>query len=72
MTDERDRGLDPTLLRGLTQPRYSRRQFLKHAGTGAGALGLGSLLAACGTKGAVTTGPGNAKPNEFRALVEIR
>ena len=48
-------GLDPSILRGLTQPRLSRRQLLRSAGTGAGALGVGAFLAACGVKGASTT-----------------
>jgi len=31
--------VDPSLWRGITQPRLSRRQVLASAGTGAGALG---------------------------------
>jgi spermidine/putrescine transport system substrate-binding protein len=42
--------LDPALLRGLTQPRLSRRDVLKYAGVGAGAVGLSAFLAACGAK----------------------
>ena len=42
---------------------YSRRDFLARAGAGAGALGLGALLDACGSSGTTTattsaTGPG--------------
>ena len=58
-------GPDPSLWRGLTQPRLSqqassqrglsRRQLLRSAGTGAGALGIGAFLAACGVKGATTS-----------------
>src|SRR6266849_1106628 len=48
-------GLDPSILRGLTQPRLSRRQLLRSAGTGAGALGVSAFLAACGVKGATTS-----------------
>lgn len=58
---ERPRTLDPTLVRGLMQPRMSRRQFLRAAGVGAGGLGLSSLLAACGTPATTTpteTAPG--------------
>jgi len=47
--------LDPSILRGLTSPRMSRRQLLTAAGAGAGAVGLAGLLAACGVKGAATT-----------------
>ena len=43
--------VDPSLWRGITQPRLSRRQVLASAGTGAGALGLSAFLAACGVKG---------------------
>jgi spermidine/putrescine transport system substrate-binding protein len=43
---------DPALLRGLTQPRLSRRSFLKG---GAGALGAGLLLGACGIKGSIVS-----------------
>jgi spermidine/putrescine transport system substrate-binding protein len=43
--------IDATLYRGLTEPRHSRRQFLRAAGAGIGALGVGGLLSACGIKG---------------------
>ncbi len=46
-----DDGLDPALLRGLTQRRMSRREALRVGAAGAGALGLGALLAACGVSG---------------------
>jgi len=53
--------VDPSLWRGITQPRLSRRQVLASAGTGAGALGLSAFLAACGVKG--NTAPtGGASP----------
>jgi spermidine/putrescine transport system substrate-binding protein len=47
--------VDPSLWRGLTQSRLSRRQMLASAGTGAGALGLSAFLAACGVKGNTPT-----------------
>jgi spermidine/putrescine transport system substrate-binding protein len=43
--------LDPALLRGLTEGRYSRRHLLKVAGTGALGTGLAGFLAACGAAG---------------------
>src|SRR5215469_14059894 len=46
---------DPSIWRGLTQPRISRRQLLASAGAGAGAFGVAALLAACGVKGATAT-----------------
>ena len=62
MTDERMPGIDPALVRGLTEPRYSRRRFLRDAGVTVGGLSLASILAACGTKG-VSTGSGTDAPN---------
>jgi spermidine/putrescine transport system substrate-binding protein len=51
-------GLDPALVRGLTQPRMSRRSFLQGAGVGAGAVGLAALLDACsvGSGGSTSAG----------------
>lgn len=51
--------IDPSVVRGLTMPRFSRRQLL----AGAGALGAAALLEACGGGGgtstkAVSTGAG--------------
>ena len=53
MSDERppDPGIDPALLRGLTQPRISRRGLLG----GAAAAGAGLLLAGCGIRGTIGT-----------------
>jgi spermidine/putrescine transport system substrate-binding protein len=62
MTDERMPGIDPALIRGLTEPRYSRRRFLRDAGVTVGGVSLASILAACGTKG-VSTGSGTDAPN---------
>ncbi len=44
-------GVDPSVLRGMIQPRLSRRQLLTGAGAGAGMLGVSAVLAACGVKG---------------------
>ena len=56
MNDRRSN--DPAWIRGMTHPRLSRRQVLRYAGAGAGALGLSSILAACGVGGeAEETGP---------------
>jgi spermidine/putrescine transport system substrate-binding protein len=41
------RPIDPALLRGLTMPRFSRRDALR----GAGLLGASAFLAACGVQG---------------------
>jgi spermidine/putrescine transport system substrate-binding protein len=49
--DELEKGIDPSIARGLTQPRLSRRNVLKYAGIGAGALGLSAFLEACGVSG---------------------
>src|SRR5262252_8308088 len=60
--------IDPAIWRGLTQRRVSRRNVLRSAGAGAGALGIGAFLAACGVKGATVanhnnqaSGPGSAE-----------
>jgi spermidine/putrescine transport system substrate-binding protein len=47
--------MDPAIWRGLTQRRLSRRDLLRYTGTGAGALGVSALAAACGVKGATAT-----------------
>ena len=49
--EQNDSVIDPSIWRGLTQPRISRRQLLASAGAGAGA----AFLAACGVKGATAT-----------------
>jgi len=49
---------DPAWFRGMTRRRMSRRELFRYAGAGAGALGLSSILAACGVGGEEqTTGP---------------
>lgn len=49
---------DPAWIRGMTRRRMSRRELFRYAGAGAGALGLSSILAACGVSGEEqTTGP---------------
>jgi spermidine/putrescine transport system substrate-binding protein len=49
---------DPAWMRGMTRRRISRRELFRYAGAGAGALGLSSILAACGVGGEEqTTGP---------------
>src|SRR5262245_34140565 len=58
MSDKEPPRVDPAWVRGMTQPRFSRRQALKYAGAATGALGLSSILAACGVGGeAQETGP---------------
>jgi len=49
--DKRSPELDPVLLRGLTQARFTRRGMLRAAGAGAGLAGVSALLAACGVSG---------------------
>ncbi|MGN6679966.1 MAG: polyamine ABC transporter substrate-binding protein [Streptosporangiaceae bacterium] len=51
-----NQGVDPSLVRGMTQSRLSRRQMLAGAGAGAGAFGIGAILAACGVQGTSATG----------------
>ena len=52
MTKPSDRSMwEAALLRGLSQRRFSRRELLRYAGAGAGAVGLSAFLAACGVSG---------------------
>ena len=53
--------LHPALLRGLTQRRISRRDFLRYTGAG---IGVGSILAACGVSG-------TAKPASTASAVDF-
>ena len=58
MNDKRLPTDDLAWIRGITGRRMSRRDVLRSAGIGAGALGISSLLAACGVEGeAESTGP---------------
>jgi spermidine/putrescine transport system substrate-binding protein len=50
-TDRDAQFLDPALLRGLTEGRYSRRQLLRAAGAGALGVSFSGFLAACGAAG---------------------
>jgi spermidine/putrescine transport system substrate-binding protein len=56
--DPRAPQVDPALLRGMTQRRYSRRDMLRYAGIGSGALAASAVLSACGVSG------GKAKKTE--------
>ncbi|HET9094261.1 MAG TPA: spermidine/putrescine ABC transporter substrate-binding protein [Solirubrobacteraceae bacterium] len=51
---DRSVDLDPALLRGLTEPRLTRRQALRIGGAGVGALSVGALLSACGVAGSAS------------------
>ncbi|HEX9623224.1 MAG TPA: hypothetical protein VF979_02510, partial [Streptosporangiaceae bacterium] len=55
-SDPHESVIDPSVWRGMTQSRLSRRQLITSAGTGAGMLGLGAILAACGVKGVSASG----------------
>ena len=62
---DNEHGMDPSIWRGLTQRRLSqrplsRREMLRATGAGAGALGIGAFLAACGVKGASTVSSGSS------------
>lgn len=56
MSDRRQPNVDPSWLRGNLMPRMSRRDLLRYAGVGAGAVSLSAILAACGVQGAKKTG----------------
>jgi spermidine/putrescine transport system substrate-binding protein len=67
MTDYHDQApWQAALLRGMSQRRITRRDLLRYAGTGAGAMGLSAFLAACGvsgTKSTVSPTAPSAKPS---------
>jgi spermidine/putrescine transport system substrate-binding protein len=58
---------DPSLLRGATMRRMSRRDLFRYAGVGAGAVSLASILAACGVKGSTTASVGSGASDEGSA-----
>jgi spermidine/putrescine transport system substrate-binding protein len=58
---------DPSLLRGATMRRMSRRDLFRYAGVGAGALSLASILAACGVEGSSSTSAGSGASDEGSA-----
>ncbi|MGH9066669.1 MAG: polyamine ABC transporter substrate-binding protein, partial [Acidimicrobiales bacterium] len=66
--------IDPVLMRGLTERRLGRRDFLRMGGAGAAAVGAGALLAACGVKGTgaspTTAGAGSATTKSTASAVE--
>jgi spermidine/putrescine transport system substrate-binding protein len=49
-------GMDPALIRGMTQRRMSRRDLLRYTGVGAGALSLAAILEACASSSSTTPG----------------
>jgi spermidine/putrescine transport system substrate-binding protein len=57
---ERDDGsfVDPGRMQEILRRRLTRRSLLRGAGTGASALGLGAILAACGDDGGSSGGQG--------------
>src|SRR5689334_12154439 len=59
--------VDPALLRGLTQARHSRRDVLRLMGMGAGFVGAGSLLSACGVSGQTAH---TAKPTSSKQVAD--
>ncbi len=50
-SDDRPPEPDPALVRGLTEPRHTRRSLLRAAGAGAIGVGMSGLLSACGIAG---------------------
>ena len=58
-------GIDPVFLRGLTQRRLGRRDFLRGAGVGAGTLSLAAILAACSSDDSSAQPSGSAAAGTF-------
>ncbi|HJP64935.1 MAG TPA: spermidine/putrescine ABC transporter substrate-binding protein [Actinomycetota bacterium] len=69
MTDRSSRpNIDFAMIRGATQRRFSRRDFLRGAGAGAGALGLSAFLAACGVSGQAPKKRSGASPADLKKI----
>lgn len=62
--------MDLALIRGFTQRRVTRRDLLRFAGKGAGALGLSAFLAACGVRGTEEPRAESPAPGEAPASPE--
>jgi spermidine/putrescine transport system substrate-binding protein len=60
--------LDPALLRGLTEPRYTRGQALRGAGAGLASLSLAGLLSACGVAGTQSKNAGGKSATDWAAF----
>ena len=54
MTENEHFSLDPAVIRGLTQPRITRRDAIRYGGM----AGLAAFMAACGTSGSSTQSSG--------------
>jgi spermidine/putrescine transport system substrate-binding protein len=70
MNADKQPKLDPSWIRGMTQRRVSRRDLLKYAGVGAGAVSLSAILAACGggdQLGGTSSGGTQADPSKIFA-----
>lgn len=69
MSDEkRTQRIDPAWARGMTMPRFSRRDLFRYAGVGAGSLSLAAVLAACGGDEVGPTGNGDGE--DLQALID--
>jgi spermidine/putrescine transport system substrate-binding protein len=60
---------DVAWIRGMTLPRFGRRDFMRYAGLGAGALSLSAILAACGDD-STAPGPGTTAADVFSGPIE--
>jgi spermidine/putrescine transport system substrate-binding protein len=67
--DERP-AVDPALLRGLTERRFSRRDLFRYTSIGAGALGLSALLEACSIPGIGATNPPKTNPQDVAKIYQ--
>ena len=59
--------VDPAFLRGITEPRFSRRSLLRAAGAAAAGAGMVGFLDACGIAGTRGTGAQNVNWSVFWA-----
>ena len=69
MTEKTDRSnIDFAVIRGATQRRFSRRDFLRGAGAGVGAVGLSAFLAACGVSGTAPKKRSSPSPEDLKKI----
>lgn len=66
--EKRTHRIDPAWARGITMPRFSRRELFRYVGVGAGSLSLAAVLAACGGDEAGPTGDGGGE--DLQALID--
>jgi spermidine/putrescine transport system substrate-binding protein len=66
-SNRKQQEVDLAVIRGFTQSRSSRREFLRRSAAGAGALSLSAFLAACGVQGTKQQASQKAQGKDWEA-----